>query len=107
MKSYLVNDLSRRVYEFTNYDDAQQHFDKFLNSCELIGTDKGGNQRTLKQRTHTEVGEIEINNKCVYVKVPFYKASDKPEIVISKIGETPEKLRSKMDVIDEKWNINN
>jgi hypothetical protein len=44
MKSYLVNDLSRRVYEFTNYDDAQQHFDKFLNSCELIETDKGGNQ---------------------------------------------------------------
>ncbi|MDA3861077.1 MAG: hypothetical protein PF445_07600 [Melioribacteraceae bacterium] len=50
---------------------------------------------------------IEINNKCVYVKVPFFEPSDKPEMKISKIGETPEILRSKMDVIDESWNINN
>ena len=100
---FLVKDLSNIIYDFNNLSDAESRFDEFPNSTEIILNDINGNNKIVKNRAHKEIGVIEINNKCVYLKVPFFQPSDKPEIRISKIGETPEKLRSKMDVIDEKW----
>jgi|GEM_PF-3038965 len=104
MKKYIVKDLANGIFEFSNLSEAEDRFNSFLNSTEIIEKDELGEEGIIKNRVHKEVGIIEINNKCVYLKVPFYQLSDKPEIKISKIGETPEKLRSKMDVIDEKWN---
>jgi len=104
MKKYIVKDLANGIFEFITLNEAEDRFNNFLNSTEIIEKDELGEEEIIKNRVHKEVGIIEINNKCVYLKVPFYQLSDKPEIKISKIGETPEKLRSKMDVIDEKWN---
>ncbi|MBU0475074.1 MAG: hypothetical protein KKF62_13050 [Bacteroidetes bacterium] len=104
MKGYLVKNLANGIFEFSDFIEAENHFNSFPNSTEIIKKDENGNEKIIHSRTHNEVGIIEINNKCVYLKVPFYQPSDKPEIKISKIGETPEKLRSKMEVIDEKWN---
>jgi len=103
MKKYFVKDLTSSVFSFNNLADAEKRFNEFPNSTEIIQKDNSGNEKNIASRTHKEIGVIEINNKCVYLKVPFFQPSDKPEIKISKIGETPEKLRSKMDVIDEKW----
>ena len=103
MKKYIVKDLSNGIFEFRNLIEAENRFNSFPNSTEIVEKDELGGKKIIKNRVHKEVGIIEINNKCVYLKVPFYQLSDKPEIKISKIGETPEKLRSKMDVIDEKW----
>ena len=100
---FAIKDLSNNVFEFNNLSDAEKRFSDYPNSTEIIEKDKNGITKSIKSRTHKEIGVIEINNKCVYLKVPFFQPSDKPEIKISKIGETPEKLRSKMDVIDEKW----
>ncbi len=100
---FIVRDLSNNVYEFENLEEAEKRFNDFPNSTGINKKDKNGIERVLESRTHKEVGVIEINNKCVYLKVPFFQPSDKPEIKISKIGETPEKLRNKMEVIDEKW----
>ncbi len=102
---FTVKDLSKNIIEFKNLEEAEIRFNKFPNSTEIIEKDEIGNFKIIKSRTHKKIGEIEINNKCVYLKVPFFQPSDKPEVKISKIGETPEKLKSKMDVIDEKWEI--
>ncbi len=102
---FTVSDLSKNIIKFENLEEAETRFNKFPNSTEIIKKDENGNAIIVKSRTHKKIGEIEINNKCVYLKVPFFQPSDKPEIKISKIGETPEKLKSKMDVIDEKWEI--
>jgi len=103
MKQYLIKDLANGIFEFSNLTEAENHFNSFPNSIEIIEKDENGSGKIINSRTHNEVGIIEINNKCVYLKVPFFKLSDTPEIIISKIGESPEKLRSKMEVIDEKW----
>jgi hypothetical protein len=103
MSKYVVKDLTSSIFEFENLTDAEERFSNFLNSSEIIRKNDDGSERVVKSRVHKEVGTIEINNKCVYLKVPFYELSDRPEMRISKIGETPEKLRSKMDVIDESW----
>ena len=100
---FLVKDLSNNIFDFNNLADAESRFNDFPNSTEIIQKDNSGNVKIITSRTHKEVGIIEINNNCVYLKVPFYQPSDKPNVRISKIGETPEKLRSKMDVIYEKW----
>ncbi len=100
---FLVKDLSGNKFEYESLGDAKTRFNEYPNTIEIVDLIEN---KTILSRTHNEVGQIEINNKCVYLKVPFYQTSDNPKNVISKIGETPEKLRSKMDVIDEKWNIN-
>jgi len=104
MKKFIVKNLVSGVFSFNSFAEAEGRFNEFFNSTEIVEKDNDGNEKIIRSRTHKEVGMIEINNKCVYLKVPFFQPSDKPEIKISKIGETPEKLRSKMDVIDEKWN---
>jgi hypothetical protein len=104
MKKYIVKDLTNAIFEFNSLVEAKERYTNFYNSTEIVEKNEDGKERVLESRTHKEVGMIEINNKCVYLKVPFYELSDKPEIKISKIGETPDKLRSKMDVIDERWN---
>jgi len=101
MNKYIVKDLTNSVFEFDFLAEAEKRFNEFPNSVKIYN--KSNPSKILKERTHKEVGMIEINNKCVYLKVPFFQLSDNPDIVISKIGETPKKLRSKMDVIDEKW----
>ncbi len=101
MNKYILKDLTSSVFEFDTLAEAEKRFDEFPNSVKIYN--ESNPSEILKERTHKEVGIIEINNKCVYLKVPFFQPSDKPEIRISKIGETPDKLRSKMDVIDEKW----
>lgn len=103
MKKYIVKDLTSGVFEFDNLADAEKRFNEFPNSTKVIQKEDNENEKIVKSRTHKEIGMIEINNKCVYLKVPFFQLSDKTEIRISKIGETHEKLRSKMDIIDEKW----
>ncbi len=103
MNKYILKDLTNSIFEFDTLEEAEKRFNEFPNSTEIIQKDSNGNAKIIASRTHKEIGVIEINNKCVYLKVPFFQPSDKPEIRISKIGETPEKLRSKMDVIDEKW----
>jgi hypothetical protein len=103
MSKYIVKDLTSSLFEFESLTDAEDRFFNFPNSTEIIQKENDGSERVVKSRVHKEVGTIEINNKCVYLKVPFYELSDRPEIRISKIGETPEKLRNKMDVIDENW----
>ncbi|MEN8192651.1 MAG: hypothetical protein ABFS12_07520 [Bacteroidota bacterium] len=102
-KVYTVKNLADVIVEFSDIYIAKKRFQECLNSTELIEKDEFGNEKVIRSRTHQKVGEIEINNKCVYLKVPFYQPSDLPEIKISKIGESPEKLRSKMDVISENW----
>lgn len=104
---YRVKDLANIVLEYENFEEAEKKFNEFPNTTEIVEKNGNGNENVLKSRTHKEVGMIEINNKCVYLKVPFFEPSDRPEIKTSKIGETPEMLRNKMDVIDEKWNNNN
>ncbi len=104
MEKYIVRDLTSGISEFDNLADAEKRFIEFPNSTEIVQKEVDGSEKTIGSRTHKEVGVIEINNKCVYLKVPFFQPSDRLEITISKIGETPEKLRSKMEVIDEKWN---
>ncbi len=102
-KIYIIKDLSNEIIEFKSFDEAQERFLNYSNSTELIEKDELENERIVKSRTHKKVGQIEINNKCVYVKIPFFEPSDQPKIQISKIGESPDKLRSKMDVISEEW----
>ncbi|VAX20548.1 hypothetical protein MNBD_IGNAVI01-497 [hydrothermal vent metagenome] len=102
-KLFLIKNLTNEIIEFDNLVEAEKRFLNFSNSTELIEKDKLNNEKVIKSRTHKKVGQIEINNKCVYIKVPFFQPSDKPEIKISKIGESPKQLRSKMDVIDEVW----
>lgn len=102
-KLFLIKNLANEIIEFDNLGEAEKKFLNFPNSTELIEKDESGNEKVLRSRTHKKVGQIEINNKCVYIKVPFFQPSDKPEIKISKIGEFPDQLRSKMDVIDEVW----
>ena len=99
---FLVKDLGGNSIAFESKDDAKKRFSDFSNSTEVIDLNEN---KTILSRTHKEVGEIEIDNKCVYVKVPFYQTSDNPQNVISKIGETPKKLKSKMEVISEHWEI--
>ena len=103
MKNFLIKNLANEIIEFDNLVEAEKKFLNFSNSTELIERDKFNNEKVIKSRTHKKVGQIEINNKCVYIKVPFFQPSDKPEIKISKIGESPDQLRNKMDVIDEVW----
>ena len=103
MNKYILKDLTSSVFEFDTLEEAEMRFNDFPNSIEIIQKDSNGNENIVKNRTHKEVGVIEINNKCVYLKVPFFQLSDIPEIRISKIGESPDKLRSKMDVINETW----
>lgn len=102
-KIYLVKDLSNEIIEFKNFDNAEKRFQNYSNSTKLIEKDELEIERIIKSRTHKKVGQIEINNKCVYVKIPFFQPSDQPEIQISKIGESPDKLRAKMNVISEEW----
>ncbi len=103
MNKYILKDLTSSVFEFDTLADAEKRFIEFPNSIEIIQIVNNGNEKIIRSRTHKEIGFIEINNKCVYLKVPFFQLLDNPDIIISKIGETPDKLRSKMDVIDEKW----
>ncbi len=103
MNKYNIKDLSENIYEFEELEDAEKRFNEFPNSVKIIQKDSDENEKVIKSRTHKEIGIIVINNKCVYVKVPFFRPSDMQVVKISKIGETPEKLRSKMDVIDERW----
>ncbi len=102
-KIFYVKDLASEIVEFNDLTKAEERFNGFPNSTVLIEKDESGNENILKSRTHKKVGQIEINNKCVYIKVPFFQPSDNPEIKISKIGESPDQLRDKMDVIDEFW----
>lgn len=102
-KIYFVKNLSNENIEFNNLDEAKKKFQNYSNSTELIEKDELDNERIIESRTHKKVGQIEINNKCVYVKVSFFQPSDQPEIQISKIGESPAQLRAKMDVISEEW----
>ena len=103
MKKYIVKNLTSSEFEFNSFAEAEERFNNYYNSTKIVEKDEVGKEKVLKNRTHKEVGIIEINNRCVYLKVPFYELSDRPEIKISKIGETLDKLRSKMDVIDERW----
>ena len=100
---FAVKDLSNNVFNYENLADAEKRFAEFPNSTKIVQKKVDGSEKNIKNRTHKEIGMIEINNKCVYLKVPFFQPSDRLEIKISKIGETPEKLRIKMDIIDEKW----
>lgn len=102
-KIFLVKDLSNEIIEFENFDEADERFQNYLNSTELIEKDEVENEGIIKSRTHKKVGQIEINNKCVHVKIPFFEPSDQPKIQISKIGESPDQLRAKMNVISEEW----
>lgn len=100
---FLVKTLADEMLEFDSLPEAEKRFYNFPNSVAIFFNNASGKTEVLKKRSHKEVGMIEINNKCVYLKVPFYEPSDMPKIKISKIGETPDKLKSKMDVIDEMW----
>jgi hypothetical protein len=100
---FIVKNLATGTEQFDSLENAKKYFEQNPNTTQITEKDEKQNERILKSRTHKEVGIIEINNKCVYLKVPFYQPSDMPEIQISKIGETPDKLRSKMDVINEIW----
>lgn len=102
-KIYFVKNLEGKIVDVDNLNEAEKRFSEYLNSTEIIEKDSSGREKIIKKRTHKKVGEIEINNKCVYVKVPFYQPSDLPKIKVSKIGEFPEKLRSKMEIVDENW----
>lgn len=102
-KLFIVKNLAEIAIEFTEILEAERRFDEFPDSTVIIEKDESGIDKLIKSRTHEKIGEIEINNNCVYVKVPFFKPNDHPEVKISKIGESPEKLRSKMDVISENW----
>ncbi|NOX64607.1 MAG: hypothetical protein GXO85_02130 [Chlorobi bacterium] len=102
-KVFLIKNLANEILEFDDLDEAEKRFLNFPDATKLMEKNEFGNEKIIKSRTHKKVGQIEINNKCVYVKVPFFQPSDKPEIKISKIGESPEQLRNKMDVIDEVW----
>jgi len=102
-KIYLVRNLAEDVLKFDILVEAEKRFENYSNSTQLIEKDELSNENIIKSRTHKKVGQIEINNKCVYIKVPFFQPNDKPEIKISKIGESPEQLRKKMDVINEEW----
>ncbi len=100
---FLVKTLTDEILKFNSLPEAEERFNNFPNSVAIISKPPSGAEEILKKRNHKEIGIIEINNKCVYLKVPFYEPSDMPKIKISKIGETPEKLKSKMDVVGERW----
>ena len=102
-KIYLVRNLANDILKFDTMVEAEKRFENYSHSTQVIEKDSSGNEKIIKSRTHKKVGQIETNNKCVYVKVPFFQPSDKPDIKVSKIGESPEQLRNKMDVIDEIW----
>ncbi len=103
-KIYSVKNLANEILKFDTIVKAGKRFENYFNSTQLIEKDELDNENIIKSRTHKKVGQIEINNKCVYVKVPFFQPSDHPELQISKIGESPDQLRNKMDVISEEWN---
>ena len=102
-KNYSVNNMANEIVEFDSFIEAEKRFQNYPNSTDLIEKDEFDNAKIIKSRIHKKVGQIEINNKCVYIKVPFFQPNDRPEIKISKIGESPEQLRNKMDVISEEW----